>query len=170
MLRVALTFFAAELLEGRFLQLAGGILILWIAVRLFHQAGPEAAGDRQFSSFWKAIGYIVLADITMSTDNILAIAATSKGNLVLLIFGLGLSIPFVVFASTLLSRLMDRFPFVVYLAAAALGRVGAEMIVTDAITVRWLHPSEPVRYAFEAVGAIGVVLLGRLPAREQPAQ
>jgi YjbE family integral membrane protein len=162
MLRVALTFFAAELLESCFLQLIGGVLILWIAVRLFRGAGTLAPSGKHLTSFWKAIGYIVLADITMSMDNVLAIAAMSKGNLVLLVFGLGLSIPFVIFASTLISKLMDRYAVVIYLAAAVLGRVGAEMILTDRITTRWLHPSEPLSYALEAAAALGVVVLGKL--------
>jgi len=161
-LRVALTFFAAELMASRFLQLAGGLLILWIAVRLFGGAEAVAPAGQRPATFWKAIWYIVIADITMSTDNVLAIAATSKGNLSLLIFGLGLSIPLVIFASTLVSRLMERYPVVVYLAAAVLGRVGAEMILTDAIVIGWFHPPEAVRWALEAVAAISVVVLGRM--------
>src|SRR5690242_18352168 len=88
-LRVALTFFAAELLQRRYIQLAGGLVILWIAVKLFTDADPAHAA-RPAPGFWRAIWLIVVADVTMSTDNILAIAAASKGSLPLLIFGLGL--------------------------------------------------------------------------------
>jgi YjbE family integral membrane protein len=165
-LRVALTFFAAELLRTRYIQLAGGILILWIAVKLFADADP-AGGSPAAPGFWRAIWLIVVADVTMSTDNILAIAAASKGSLPLLIFGLGLSIPLVVFTSTLLSRLMDRYPIIIYLGAAILGRVGGEMIMTDAVIVRAIEPPAVLRYGVEALCAVGVVLAGYLWSRRR---
>jgi YjbE family integral membrane protein len=165
-LRVGLTFVAAELLQRRYIQLAGGALVLWIAVKLFADADPARA-RRGTSSFWRAIWLIVVADVTMSTDNILAIAAASKGSLPLLIFGLGLSIPLVVFTSTILSRLMDRYPFIVYLGAAILGRVGGEMIVTDAVIVQALHPGPALRYSVQALCAAGVVLAGLLWSRRR---
>src|ERR1700730_4970980 len=102
LLRVAATFFAGQLLHVMFLKLVGGITILWIAVKLFPQ--PAADGTppaARPSSFWRAIWFILLADVTMSLDNILAIAQVAQSNLALLIFGLGLSIPFVLFASGL---------------------------------------------------------------------
>src|SRR5205823_4151343 len=154
-----ITFFAAELMQSRYIQLAGGAVILWIAVKLFQDCDPKLAGRAQ-PNFWRAIWYIVLADVTMSVDNILAIAAASKGNLYLLIFGLGLSIPFVVFTSTLLSKLMDRYPIIIYIGAAILGRVGGEMIMTDAWVIETLHPAAVWRYAVEALCAGLVLLIG----------
>jgi YjbE family integral membrane protein len=165
-LRVAITFFAAELLSSRYVQLAGGLLILWIGIKLFADADP-AHPPAASPSFWKAIRLIVMADVTMSTDNILAIAAASKGSLPLLIFGLGLSIPLVVFTSTLLSRLMDRYPAIVYLGAAILGRVGGDMIMTDAIVVHTFQPSAAIRYGVEGLCAAGVVAAGFLLSRRQ---
>jgi len=165
-LRVALTFFAAELLRSKYIQLAGGVVILWIAIKLFADAEPEEEG-KSAPSFWRAIWLIVVADITMSTDNVLAIAAASKGNLALLIFGLGLSIPLVVFTSTLLSKLMDRYPVIIYIGAGILGRVGGDMIMTDAIVEQNLHPGAPLRYAVEAACAAGVVVVGLLWARRR---
>lgn len=163
-LRVGLTLFAARLLQIGFLKLIGGALILWIAVKLFKDADPsvkaEAAPD-----FWRAIRFIVIADITMSIDNVLAIAAASKGNIYLLIFGLGLSIPLVVFTSGLLSMLMDRYRFIIYLGAAILGKVGAEMIMTDPFVVRILHPSHFAEYCVQALGAVAVVVAGRAISR-----
>jgi YjbE family integral membrane protein len=167
MLRIVVTFFAARLLESEYVQLAGGVLILWIAVKLFEDADEMRVG-RSKPGFWRAIGMIVAADITMSLDNVLAVAAASRGNFYLLLFGLGLSIPLVVFTSTLLSRLMDRFPVIVYLGAAILGRVGGEMVVTDAFVARALQPSAAWRYAAEAVCAGGVVLVGLLRSRTKP--
>jgi len=167
-LRVTLTFFAAELLQSRYIQLVGGILVLWIAVKLFADADPKQTAPPA-PNFWRAIWLIVVADITMSTDNILAIAAASKGSLPLLLFGLGLSIPLVVFTSTLLSRLMDRYPIIIYAGAAILGRVGGEMIITDAVVVKAFEPAPVVRYGIQALCAAGVVLAGLLWARSHRA-
>lgn len=161
-LRVVLTFFAARLLHTRFVQLIGGVLILWIAVKLFSDAGGDEVQGNHPETFWRAIGYIIVADITMSTDNVLAIAAASGGSLPLLIFGLGLSIPFVVLTSNLLSGLMDRYSWIVYIGAAVLGRVGAEMILTDAYTRALWSPTTFVRYAIEAAAAVAVVLVGKM--------
>ena len=169
-LRVALTFFAAQLLEMRFVQLAGGTVILWIAVKLFSDTEDSASSGRQARGIWSAIRLIVVADLTMSTDNVLAIAAASKGSLFLLIFGLGLSIPFVVVTSTVLATLMDRFPVIVYLGAAVLGRVGGEMMMTDQFVAGALRPAPVARYAVEALCAAGVVasgLLRHVPLRAQ---
>jgi len=168
-LRVAVTFFAARLLQLPLLQLAAGVLILWIAVTLFSGAKHGPRAGKELHSFWKAIAYIVVADITMSTDNVLAIAAASHGSLALLIFGLGLSIPFVVFTSTLLSHLMDRFPLIVYAGAAVLGRVGAEMILTDALVAQAWRPDPLTRYLWEAGVALAVVAAGWLMARRRSA-
>jgi len=168
-LRVAMTFFAASLIQSRYIQLIGGLVILWIAVRLFADADPSQP-EAPPRGFWRAIRFIVVADITMSTDNILAIAAASHGSLPLLIFGLGLSIPLVIFTSTLLSRLMDRYPIIVYLGSAILGRVGGEMIMTDVIIQQWLKPSAAMRYGVEALCAAGVVVLGVLWSRRARAR
>ena len=160
-LRVVLTFFVAQLLEISFIKLAGGVLIAWIAVKLFLEGAPEQT-DKEARSLWQAMRLIVIADITMSTDNVLAVAGASHGNLFLLIFGLALSIPFVVFTSNLLAMLMDRYPIIIYLGAAVLGRVAGEMIFTDPVVVRWLQMPTWFNYAMEAVFAVGVIVVGKL--------
>jgi YjbE family integral membrane protein len=160
-LRVVLTFFVAQLLEISFVKLAGGLLIAWIAVKLFLEGAPEQE-DREARTLWQAMWLIVIADITMSTDNVLAVAGASHGNMFLLIFGLALSIPFVVFTSNLLSMLMDRYPIIIYLGAVVLGRVAGEMIFTDPAIVRWLQLPTWVNYAMEAVCAVGVIVVGKL--------
>jgi YjbE family integral membrane protein len=159
-LRVALTFVAAKLLSIEFLQLAGGLLVLWIAVKVLHDASdpPDAAPSPK--RFWEAIWYIVIADLTMSTDNILAIAGASKGNFGLILFGLAVSIPFVVISSNLLADLMDRYPWTIYIGAAILGRVGGEMIFGDPFIVRVAHPGDLVRYGGDAALAIGLFAYG----------
>jgi len=123
-LRVALTFFAARLLEVEYPRLAGGAFILWIAVKVLMDASGKDSQERTPASLFQAIVWIVMADLTMSTDNILAVAGASHGSLGLILFGLGLSIPFLVVSISLLSTLMDRYPAIVYIGAAILGRVG----------------------------------------------
>lgn len=159
-LRVILTFFAAQLLRISYIKLIGGLAILWIAVKLLTDTGDEEGG-KSASTLWHAMWLIMVADVTMSTDNILAVAGASKGHFGLLIFGLGLSIPFVVFTSNLLSTLMDRYPIIIYLGAAVLGRVGGEMIMTDPVVVAALKPNLFVQYAVQAGCAVGVLVLGR---------
>jgi YjbE family integral membrane protein len=161
LLRVVLTFFVSQLLVVQFIKLAGGVLIAWIAVKLFVEGAPEQA-DQEAKTLLQAMWLIVVADITMSTDNVLAVAGASHGNLFLLIFGLALSIPFVVFTSNLLSMLMDRYPIIIYIGAAILGRVAAEMIFSDPAVVRWLSPPHWFTYVMEAVFAVGVIVAGKL--------
>ncbi len=161
-LRVVLTFCVAQLLQISFVKLFGGILILWIAVKLFIEGAPEEKFQKQATTFWQAIRVIVIADIIMSTDNILAVAGACKGNFFLLLFGLALSIPFVVFTSSLLSMLMDKYPFIVWIGAAVLGRVGGEMIITDPWVVEKINPGTALNYACEIIGAVGVIAVSRL--------
>ncbi len=171
LLRVAITFFVAQLLNISYVTLIGGLLILWIAVKLFVEGAPEDEQDRKATTIWQAIKIIVIADITMSLDNMLAVGGASHGNLFLLLFGLGLSIPFIVFTSNLLSMLMDRYPIIIYIGAAILGKVGGEMMVTDPFTVRLLpdtlstadrlHPLPLFLYSVEAFFAAAVIIGGK---------
>jgi YjbE family integral membrane protein len=165
-LRIGLTLIAARLLSLEYVQIVGGLFILWIALKVLVDAStpPDAAPPP--SRFWQAIGYIVLADLTMSVDNILAIAGASKGKPWLIAFGLAVSIPFVVFSSNLLSNLMDRYPVIIYLGAGLLGRVGGEMILTDHFVVRTLAPSDTVRYVVEGVLVVAIIVAGRLLCRK----
>jgi len=164
-LRVALTSVAARLLEIEYLQIAGGLLILWIALKVLIDASTPPDRTPAPKHFWQAIWYIVLADLTMSTDNVLAIAGASKGNFWLIAFGLAVSIPFVVLSSTLLSKLMDRFPVLLYLGAGILGKVGGDMILTDPIVERLWHPGDMVRYAVQAALVVAVIVVGRILCR-----
>jgi len=159
-LRIILTAFASQMLQWSFLKLGGGLLILWIAVKLLLDTGGEQTPEKTASNLRQAIWMILVADLTMSLDNILAVAAASKGSLLLLILGLGLSITFVIFASSLLSKIMDRYPIVIWAGAAILGRVGADMIVSDSwLEARW--PLPPVAHpAAQIAGAAGVMLAG----------
>jgi YjbE family integral membrane protein len=168
-LRIGLTFFAAQLLQVSWLKLVGGLAIFWIAIKLLTDAADHDAGGPQATSLMSAIWYILVADITMSVDNILAVAGTSKGSLFLLIFGLGLSIPFVVFTSKILSTIMDKYPVIVWVGAAILGRVGAEMILTDPVIAKIYHPPFVVDVAIQAGGALLVVAAGWLLSAKKKA-
>lgn len=162
LLRVAATFFVAQLLQINYLKIIGGLLILWIAVKLFVEGAPEDNVERKATTIAQAVKIIVIADITMSIDNMLAVGGASHGNLFLLIFGLGLSVPLVVFTSNLLSILMDKYPVIIYIGAAILGKVGGEMIITDPFTVNILNPGKLLIYSTEAVFAAGVIIVGKL--------
>jgi YjbE family integral membrane protein len=167
-LRVLLTFFVAQLLEVRFVKLVGGLLIVWIAVKLFlGGAGDdeEHGPSHRATGTWDAIKLIVVADVTMSLDNMLAVGGASHGHLSLLVFGLALSIPFIVFTSDLLSRLMDRFPVIVYVGGGILGKVAAEMILTDPYLTALLAPGRAVLYVAQALGAAAIVVVGWLLSR-----
>lgn len=161
-LRVVLTFLVSQLLLITFLKLVGGILIFWIAVKLFMAGIPEDEDSREATSVVQAIKIIVIADITMSIDNMLAVGAASGGSIFLLIFGLGFSIPFIVFTSSLLTMLMDKYPIIIYAGAAVLGKVGGEMIITDPFVVTTFSPSKGLEYAVMIGSALAVIGAGKL--------
>jgi YjbE family integral membrane protein len=166
-LRVGLTFVAAKILKVEFVQLAGGLFILWIAFQVLIDACEPPASTLQPGTLMKAIRYVVVADITMSTDNILAIAGASGGNFGLILFGLGVSIPFVVLSSSLLADLMNKYPLIIYLGAAVLGKVGGDMALGDPFTVRTLHPSETARYAVDGALVIVILVAGRIISKRR---
>jgi YjbE family integral membrane protein len=168
-LRVVLTYFAAQLLMIAFLKLIGGMLIAWIAVRLF----VEGEGDKEIEgvgNLWQAIRIIVVADLIMSLDNVLAIAGASEGDMLLLLIGLGMSIPLVVGTSTLLSMLMDRYPAIVYIGAGILGKVAGEMIITDPWVHATFEPAYWVEITVQGAFVIGVLVVGALLLRRKVAK
>lgn len=169
LMRVGLTAVAAHLLTIHYLQVAGGLAILWIAVKVLIDASGDAETQAQPKSFWQAIWFIMVADLTMSIDNILAIAGASRGHFWLIVFGLAVSIPFVVFSSDLLSRLMDRYPALIYIGAGILGKVGGDMIMTDPFVVQTWHPTDLLRYCVEGVLVILVIVVGRMVSRRRSA-
>ena len=164
-LRVALTFVAAKFLEVRFVKLAGGLLILWIAFQVLRDAGrpPEVAAVPR--GLARAIWYVLFADLTMSIDNILAIAGTSGGHFGLILFGLAVSIPFIVISSNLLTDLMDRYPIVIYVGAAILGKVGGDMALTDPWVKGLIQIPDVARYAVDAALTAAILIAGHLAAK-----
>lgn len=161
-LRVVLTYVVALLLEISFIKLAGGALILWIAVKLFMESGEGGEDRKEATTMTQAIKIILIADLTMSLDNVLAIAAAAGGNLFLLISGLVMSIPIVIFTSNLLSTLMDKYPIIIVIGGAMLGKVGGEMIITDPFVEQWLHHGAALEYTVQAICMAGVVVVGKL--------
>ena len=166
-LRVALTVVAAHILTIPYLQIAGGLAVLWIALKVLIDASGEPSATVSPKDFLQAIWYIMVADLTMSIDNILAIAGASKGDYRLILFGLAVSIPFVVFSSDLLSRLMDRFPALIYIGAGLLGKVGGDMILTDPFVVQTWHPTPLFRYAVSGALVLAVIGAGRMICRKR---
>jgi YjbE family integral membrane protein len=130
-LRVALTIVAVWLLKIPFLQCAGGLLLVWIALQLLTEEEHEEGAHKAHDGLMGAVKTILIADVVMSLDNTLAIAGVAKGNWTLLILGLALSIPLIVFGSTLIMKIMDRFPIVVYVGAALIAWTAGEMVDSD---------------------------------------
>ena len=163
-LRVLITIAAAQLLNIELIKLVGGAFILWIAVKVLADAsGPEGEPAAPMHLL-RAIWFIAIADITMSLDNVLAVAGASHGSIPLIILGLGLSIPFVMFSSNLIVLLMDRYAWTLYLGAAILGKVGGEMMATDPLVTRYLHLPHMAVYAAEGLAIIGVLAAGKMRA------
>ena len=128
---VALTIVAVWLLKIPFLQCAGGLLLVWIALQLLTEEEHEESAHKAHDGLMGAVKTILIADVVMSLDNTLAIAGVAKGNWTLLILGLALSIPLIVFGSTLIMKIMDRFPIVVYVGAALIAWTAGEMVDSD---------------------------------------
>lgn len=171
-MRIALTIVAVELLRLPYLKLVGAALLLWIAVQLLT---PEEESDGHGSSVTNlaaAIKTILLADLVMSLDNVIGVAAAAKGDVTLLVLGLAISIPLVIFASRLLLTLMERFPIIITLGAALLGWVAGEMAISDPAVAGWVDAHAAfLHYLAPAAGAIGVVLFGKwLASRPTSAQ
>ncbi len=135
-MRIVLTIFAVQLLTLPWLKLVGSLLLFWIGVKLLVQ---EDGGDDISASdnLMAAIKTILIADLVMSLDNVIAVAAAAGGSLTLLILGLAISIPLVIFGATLLLNLMERYPVIITIGAALIGLVAGEMLVTDPVLKDW---------------------------------
>jgi YjbE family integral membrane protein len=168
-LRIALTVVAAKLLELSFLQIVGGCLLLWIGLQLLSEDGDEEGQSKSYGNLMAAVRTILIADLVMSLDNVIAVAAAAHGNLVLLVLGLAISIPLVIFGSTLMIKLMDRFPVIVVLGAALIGWVGGESIVSDTSLHNYATAHPTLHYVAAALGATFVVGIGKFWPRARRA-
>ena len=157
-LRIALTVVAVKLLTMPYLQIVGGVLLLYIGVQLLSDQGEGEGEEKTHGSLMAAIRTILIADLVMSLDNVIGVAAAANGSMLLLVLGLAISIPMVVFGSTMMIRLMERFPVVVTLGAALIGWVGGETMANDTILAplmqdqHWLHQAGPVLGAALVLG------------------
>ncbi len=158
-MRLVLTFFAVMLLSQPYLKLVGAALLLWIGVGLLK--GGDEEGDLQaHSNLAAAIKTIIIADLVMSLDNVIGVAAAAKGNVPLLVIGLVISIPLIIFGSAIILKLMTRFPAIITIGAALLGWVAGEMAVSDPALTGWMAGHGTVHMLAPAAGALMVVLVG----------
>lgn len=161
-LRIVLIFFALQILALPGLKIAGGLLLLWIGIKLLQ---PEQAGDgeiRAADSLAAAIKTIIIADAVMSLDNVIAVAAASHGSMFLVVFGILVSIPIVAWGSQLVLKLMDRYPIVITGGGALLGWIGGGMLIGDPFLPEgWRSGIPHGRQIAAAAGAIFVVLVGK---------
>jgi len=166
-MRIALTVFAVALLTLPWLKIVGGLLLIWIGVQLLV---PDEGDENIASSdnLVTAIRTILVADLVMSLDNVIAVAAAADSapgdaKLVLLILGLGISIPIVIFGSTLVLHLMERFPVIITFGGALLGWIAGEMMVTDPVIADWVQGQAAWLHSYfgaAIVGAAAVVVIG----------
>jgi YjbE family integral membrane protein len=166
-MRIILTLFAVALLALPWLKLIGSVLLLWIGVKLLI---PEEGDDNINASdnLIQAIKTILIADLVMSLDNVIAVAAAAGGSVVLLILGLAISIPLVIFGATLLVKLMERFPVIIAIGAGLIGYVAGEMAWEDVAISAWTSPyPESTKYLAAVIGAAFVVVIGQWLAKRQ---
>jgi len=175
-LRVILITVAVALLQVPFLKLIGGALLLWIGIKLLAPAddGHDAGKLHGSEKLLAAIKTIIVADFVMSLDNVVAIAGVAEQSdpshrTGLIIFGLLVSVPFIVFGAQLILKLLDRFPIIVTAGAALLGWIAGGLIVGDPVTAPLLPPGDALKYSAATAGALFVVLLGRWLARRRAA-
>ncbi|HEY8876893.1 MAG TPA: TerC family protein [Roseateles sp.] len=174
-LRVVLTLFAVQLLQLPWLKLIGAVLLLWIGIQLLADSDDDA-DVHAHTSLWGAVRTILIADLVMSLDNVIAVAAAANSapegmRVTLLIIGLGLSIPLIIFGSTLLLKLMERFPVIITLGAALLGFVAGEMATTDAAVHEWFEAHmHGLDYAVSISCAVFVVAVGMMLSRRGKAK
>ena len=161
-LRIALTVVAAKLMQLPFVEVIGGLLLLWIGVGLLKaEDEEESSGSVAKQGMMAAVRTILLADLVMSLDNVIAVAAAAGGDMLLLILGLAISIPLVIFGSTLMIKLMERFPVIVTLGAALIGWVAGETITSDHMLEGFVRINPWAHYAAAACGAVLVIAMGK---------
>jgi YjbE family integral membrane protein len=176
-LRIILTIIAVEMLKFPYLKIIGGLLLFWIAVKLLMPEDGDANVESS-DNLIQAIKIILIADLVMSLDNVVAVAAAAKGSILLLVLGLAISIPLVVFGATILMKLMERYPIIVIIGAALIGSVAGELLVTDPVLLDWVKANMPwleIHLPFfgelswaQIVGAVFVVVIGKwLAARAE---
>jgi len=158
-LRLLFVGIISMLLRVPLLRLVGGLLLIWIAYRLVRPVEDVEGGARHAASFWESVWIIVVADITMSLDNVLAVAAAAHGDMLLVTLGIGMSVPIVVWGSGVLAGLMNRYPWIIWAGGGLLGYVAGDMLLEDPLVVEWLGAVGPA-LEYPVPGALAVALTG----------
>ena len=167
-LRIILTFFAVQLLELPYLKIVGGVLLLWIGVKLIAEDEGDGPDIKASDRLLAAVKTVIVADLVMSIDNVLAVAAAAKGSLVLLIFGLVVSIPLVVIGSQLIMKLVERMPWLVIAGGGLLGYIAGEIAIEDVTVKPWVTANAPwLHYGAPIAGIVIVVAVGLWLTRRQ---
>ena len=157
-LRVLMVFFASALLLISGLKIIGGILLFWIGIKLILDSNKEnSLNVNQENNLLGAIKTIIIADFVMSLDNSVAIAGAADGNIYLVIFGLLLSVPIIIWGSSIILKLIDKYPIIIYLGSALLGWIAGDMIQTDILTTTYYEANEILKY-FPFIGSLFVIL------------
>jgi YjbE family integral membrane protein len=153
------------------LQVAGGLVLIWIAIKLVRQAESGGEGHvRHGTSLLEAIWIIIVADVVMSLDNVIGVAGAAEGDMRLVVFGIALSIPIVVWGSGVLAKLMNRYPWIILIAGGILGEVAGKMILHDHwVTTRFGDIPDAVEWAVRLGLAFGVIAIGWLTVRRRSA-
>ena len=168
-LMTALTGAAAYLLSLPYLQLVGSVLLLWIGVKLLIAEDETVEdGAKAAASFWEAVRLVIIADIVMSLDNVLGMAAAAKGHLGMLFVGMVITIPLVLFGAAVIMKLMERFPMLIVVGAALLGYVAGEMAVSDPVVKSYFDAHVWIERAIPVIGAAAVVAIGKIIERRRP--
>ena len=169
-MRIILTIFAVALLQFAWLKLIGSALLLWIGVKLLSDGDEGEGGIKSHSSMFDAIKTILIADLVMSLDNVIAVAAAAKGDWVLVMIGLAISIPLIIYASTILIKVMEKYPVVITIGAALIGWVAGEMAWDEKVLKPFTSQyPQWFEYLAAAAGTLFVVGIGKaLTARQRP--
>lgn len=170
-LRIVLTFFAVSLLSLPYLKLVGALLLIWIGIKLIlpedeHNADGIQADTRLFG----AVKTIIIADLVMSLDNVLGVAAAAKGNVLLLVFGLLISIPLIAWSSQLVLKMIDRFSVIIYAGGALLGYVAGEMLVSEALFSSLVETQHYLQWLIPVLCALLVLGFGGWLAMRKAAE
>jgi YjbE family integral membrane protein len=188
-LRLIFIFIVQQLLAVPLLKFVGGLLLFWIAVKLLTEEEGEAHSKiGATDQLWHAIRTIAVADVVMSFDNVIAVVAAAKGSWLLIVFGIGISVPLIIFGATLVMWLIERFPLFIWIGAALLGWIAGEMLVDDRLVLQTLagnpalvtpvpvtienpvglKPSGLLHYTAAVIGTVAVVAIGYLLRRRAP--
>ena len=160
-LRIILTFFAVQLLLLPYVQLIGATLLIWIGIKLVAEDEGDGAEVEASDKLISAIKTVIVADLVMSLDNVIGVAAAAKGSLLLLVFGLVVSIPLVVVGAQLIMKLIERLPWLVIAGGGLLGYIAGEIAVADTAVKPWIDERAPsLHYIAPALGIIVVVVVG----------